>query len=310
MENEIIEVKQAEMLAAINRTEVDMQIATAKQYPRDLSQVLNKIATYAKRDKETAEDCFYVLRRKDKDGNDSLIEGLSVRMAEIIASAWGNLRIQTRIIGNDGRMITAQAMCHDLESNVAVCKEVSRSIVTKKGYTFSQDMQIVTGNAASSIAFRNAVLAVIPKAITKKIINDVKAVAMGQTIDLEESRRRVVAYYNKAGVNTDMLLRYLGVKAIEEIDQQMIFELRALRNAIEEGTTTVKETFIDPEKEAQAAAEAVKNATTAKDKAAAAIAAATAEAPLPATSAIEDAEVEEVDPETGEVKKAKKTTER
>lgn len=308
MDNEIIEVKQAEMLAAINRTEVDMQITTAKQYPRDLSQVLNKIATYAKMDKETAEDCFYVLRRKDKDGNDSLIEGLSVRMAEIIASAWGNLRIQTRIIGNDGRMITAQAMCHDLESNVAVCKEVSRSIVTKKGYTFSQDMQIVTGNAASSIAFRNAVLAVIPKAITKKIINDVKAVAMGQTIDLEQSRKNVIAYYNRAGVKTEQLLHYLGVKAIDEIDQQMIFELRALRNAIEEGTTTVKETFIDPEKEAAAAAEAVRKATTAKDKATAAMAAATGEAPLPTTPAVEDVEAEEVDPETEEVKKVKKTT--
>ena len=300
----IIEVKQAEMLAAINRTEVDMQIATAKQYPRDLTQVLNKIATYAKMDKETAEDCFYILRRKDKDGNDSIIEGLSVRMAEIIASAWGNLRIQTRIIGNDGRMITAQAMCHDLESNVAVCKEVSRSIVTKKGYSFSQDMQIVTGNAASSIAFRNAVLAVIPKAITKKIINDVKAVAMGQTIDLEQSRKNVIAYYNRAGVKTEQLLSYLGVKSIEGIDQQMIFELRALRNAIEEGTTTVKETFIDPEKEAQAAAEAVKKATTAKDKAAAAIAAATGEAPV---LNIEEVEAEEIDPETGEVKKIKKS---
>ena len=303
-ENQIIEVKQAEMLAAINRTEVDMQIATAKQYPRDLTQVLNKIATYAKMDKETAEDCFYILRRKDKAGNDSIIEGLSVRMAEIIASAWGNLRIQTRIIGNDGRMITAQAMCHDLESNVAVCKEVSRSIVTKKGYTFSQDMQIVTGNAASSIAFRNAVLAVIPKAITKKIINDVKAVAMGQTIDLEQSRKNVIAYYNRAGVKTEQLLSYLGVKSIEGIDQQMIFELRALRNAIEEGTTTVKETFIDPEKEAQAAAEAVKKATTAKDKAAAAIAAATGEAPV---LNIEEVEAEEIDPETGEVKKIKKS---
>ncbi len=303
MEQEIIEIKQAEVLQAINRAEVDIQIATAKQYPRDLTRVLNKIATYAKMDKETAEDCFYVLRRKDKDGNDSLIEGLSIRMAEIIASAWGNLRIQTRIVGNDGRMITAQAICHDLESNVAVSKEVSRSIVTKKGYTFSQDMQIVTGNAASSIAFRNAVLSVIPKAITKKIINEVKAVAMGQTIDIEESRRRVMAYYAKAGVKAEQLLRYLGVKTADEIDQQMIFELRALRNAIEEGTTSVKETFIDPEKEAQAAAEAVKNATTAKSKAEAAIAAATG-----ATPVIETLEVEEVDPTTGEVKTTKRTT--
>lgn len=301
MAQEIIEIKQAEVLQAINRAEVDIQISTAKQYPRDLNTVLNKIATYAKMDKETAEDCFYVLRRKDKDGNDSLIEGLSIRMAEIIASAWGNLRIQTRIVGNDGRMITAQAICHDLESNVAVSKEVSRSIMTKKGYTFSQDMQIVTGNAASSIAFRNAVLSVIPKAITKKIISEVKAVAMGQTIDIEESRRRVVAYYNKAGVKTEQLLNYLGVTSAEQIDQRMIFELRALRNAIEEGTTSVKETFIDPAKEAQAAAEAVKKATTAQGKAAAAFAAATGESP------IEDAIAEEVDPETGEVK-TKKTS--
>lgn len=279
MTTDIIEVKQAEMLAAINRTEVDVQITTAKQYPRDIAQVLNKIATYAKIDKETAEDCFYVLRRKDKNGNDSLIEGLSVRMAEIIASAWGNLRIQTRIIGNDGRMITAQAMCHDLESNVAVCKEVSRSIMTKNGYTFSQDMQIVTGNAASSIAFRNAVLAVIPKAITKKIINDVKAVALGQSIDLESSRKNVIAYYAKVGVNVNQILDYLDINSVEEIDQQMIFELRALRNAIEEGTTTVKETFVNPVEEAKKTAEAVKKATSSKGKVEAAITAATREAP-------------------------------
>lgn len=298
MTQEIIEIKQADMLQAINRAEVDIQIATAKAYPRDLTAVLNKISTYATMDKETAEDCFYVLRRQDKDGNDSIIEGLSVRMAEIIASAWGNLRIQTRIIGNDGRMITAQAMCHDLESNVAVCKEVPRRITTKSGRTYSEDMQIVTGNAASSIAFRNAVLAVIPKAVTKKIINEVKQVALGQSIDLEKSRQNVMTYYAKLGVKPEQILDYLGIKSVDEIDKQMIFELRALRNALEEGTTTVKETFIDPRKEAQAAAEAVKNATTAKGKAEAAMAAATGAVP---TSNIEDIEAEEVDPETGEI---------
>ena len=57
MGNEIIEVKQAEMLTAIDRAEVDIQIATAKQYPRDVNAVLNKIATYATMDRETAEDC-------------------------------------------------------------------------------------------------------------------------------------------------------------------------------------------------------------------------------------------------------------
>lgn len=289
MENEIIEVKQAEMLQAINRAEVDMQISTAKQYPRDLNAVLNKIATYATMDKETAEDCFYVLRRKDANGQDTVIEGLSVRMAEIIAGAWGNLRVQTRIIGNDGRMITAQAVCHDLETNFAVSKEVKRSIMTKKGYTYSQDMQVVTGNAAASIAFRNAVLTVIPKAVTKRIINEVKQVALGQSIDLETSRQNIIQYFAKLGVSQQQLFDYLGIKKLEEIDKQSVFELRATANAIKEGTTTVQETFVRPAVEAKKQAEGVAAAASAQAKATAAIAQATGEAPVG------------VDPETGEV---------
>ena len=227
MENDIIEIKQAEMLAGITRSEIDIQIATAKQYPRDLNTVLNKIATYATMDRETAEDCFYVLRRKDANGNDNTIEGLSIRMAEIIAGAWGNLRVQTRIIGNDGRKITAQAVCHDLETNYAVCKTVDRRITTKTGKTYSDDMQVVTGNAASSIAFRNAVLAVIPKAVTKRVINEVKKVALGQAIDVETSRKNCLANFAKAGVTEAMICQYLGIKTIADIDKERLFELRA-----------------------------------------------------------------------------------
>lgn len=290
MDNEIIEVKQAEMLQAINRAEVDIQIATAKQYPRDINASLNKIATYAMMDRETAEDCFYVLRRKDADGNPSVIEGLSVRMAEIIAGAWGNLRVQTRIIGNDGRMITAQAICHDLETNFAVSKEVKRRITTKSGKTYSEDMQVVTGNAAASIAFRNAVLAVIPKAITKRVINEVKQVALGQAIDVETARKNCLANFAKAGVNESMICQYLGIKSIAEIDKERLFELRATWNAIREGTTTVQETFIQPAIEAKAQAAAEKKSNSAQEKAAAAIAQATGEVPA------------NVDPETGEIK--------
>jgi hypothetical protein len=292
MDNEIIEVKQAEMLQAINRAEVDIQIATAKQYPRDINASLNKIATYAMMDKETAEDCFYVLRRQDANGNSSVIEGLSVRMAEIIAGAWGNLRVQTRIIGNDGRMITAQAICHDLETNFAVSKEVKRRITTKSGKTYSEDMQVVTGNAAASIAFRNAVLAVIPKAITKRVINEVKQVALGQAIDVETARKNCLANFAKAGVNESMICQYLGIKSIAEIDKERLFELRATWNAIREGTTTVQETFIQPAIEAKAQAAAEKKSNSAQEKAAAAIAQATGTVPA------------NVDPETGEIKEA------
>lgn len=290
---EIIEVKQAEMLQAINRSEVDMQIATAKQYPRDLPTVLNKIETYATMDTETAEDCFYALRRQGADGEAQAIEGLSVRMAEIIASAWGNLRVQTRIIGNDGRFITAQGVCHDLETNVAVSKEVKRRITTRAGRTFSDDMQVVTGNAAASIAFRNAVLAVVPKAVTKKVIASVKQVAMGKAIDLETSRQNAIANYAKAGVTEQMLFEYLGITKKEQIDKEMVFELKALWNAIKEGTTSVQETFVKPQQDKKAAAEAQKKAEEAKAKA--------TEAQKRSSSAKTATAPANVDPKTGEI---------
>lgn len=264
--SEIIQIQQAEMLQAINKSEVDMQIATAKQYPRDLSRVLNQIATYATMDVETASDCFYVLRRKGKDG-DSAIEGLSVRMAEIIAGAWGNLRVQTRIIGNDGKTITAQGVCHDLETNVAVSVEVKRRITDKYGNTYSEDMQVTTGNAASAIAFRNAVLKVVPKAVTKKVIADVKQVALGQAIDLETSRQNCLANFAKAGVTANMIFDLFEISKIEEIDRNILFELKGLWNAIKEGSTSIQEAFVKPVEERSQAVEAKRKAEEAKAKA-------------------------------------------
>ena len=270
--NEIINVSQSTMLEALNRSEVDMQIATAKAYPRNVQEALTKIETLAKMDKETAEDCFYVLRRNGSNGSQNVIEGLSVRMAEIIAGCWGNLRVQARIIGNDGKTITAQAVCHDLESNFAVSVEVKRRITGKNGQTFSEDMQVVTGNAACAIAFRNAVLKVVPKAITKNIISRVKEVALGQAIDLETSRQNIIQYFAKLGVNEQQLFGYLGISKIDEIDTEMVFELRATANAIKEGTTTVQETFIKPADEKEAAAKAKAKSEDAKKRADEAIA--------------------------------------
>ena len=265
--SEIIEIRQAEMLQAINRSEIDMQVATAKAYPRDIQVVLNKISTYAKMDRETAEECFYVLRRGSNTGSNNVIEGISVRLAEIIAGAWGNMRVQTRIIGNDGKTITAQGICHDLETNLAVSVEVKRRITDKNGKTYSEDMQVVTGNSASAIAFRNAVLKVVPKALTKKVIDEVKQVSLGNAIDLETSRQNMIAYFAKLGVSEQTLLEYLGVQKREQIDAEAVYQLRGTANAIKEGTTTVEETFTKPMEEKKQAEAAKKKAEENKARA-------------------------------------------
>lgn len=227
--------------AAQVRAEIDIQIATAKRYPRSVDAALTRILTIATLDEETAADCFYSMRRGEQ-----RIEGVSVRLAEIIAGAWGNLRAQTFIAANDGRAVTACAICHDLETNFAVSLSVQRGVLDRHGRPYSQDMQVVTGNAAMAIAFRNAVLKVVPKAVTGRVVQQIRDVAAGRVRNLTESRRAMLDYYAALGVAQPQVLAYLGVPRLDDVDARMVMELRGLANALKEGTATVEDTFPRP----------------------------------------------------------------
>lgn len=236
MENPII--VQTDALELLNRSEIDVQIATAKRYPRELGKVLNQIETLATLDPETAESCFYAVRRGDE-----MIEGVSVRFAEIIASAWGNMRVQTRIIGNDGRKVTAQCVCHDLETNLAISTTTERRITNRSGQTYSEDMQIITANAASAIAFRNAVLKVVPKAAIKRIIDSAKQVALGSEMDLETGRKNALANFKKTGVTELQVLSYFGISALADLDKEKLLELKSLWLALKEDRIRIGDVF-------------------------------------------------------------------
>lgn len=266
-ETNIITVSGAESLAALNRSEIDMQVATAKAYPRDIHRTLDKIVSIATLDQDTAADCFYSLSR-----GGSVIEGMSVRMAEIFAGSWGNLRAQARIVANDGRQITAQGVCYDVENNVAISVEVKRSIVNKYGTTYSEDMQVTTGNAACAIAFRNAVFKVIPQAVTKAAVEKIKKVALGQAQDLNKTRQGIIKWFGAAGVPQSDLLEWLGIGSVEEISQEVVFQLRGLYNAIQNNETDIEQSILTPLKEKRRAAVAEAEAKTGKDKVAKAMA--------------------------------------
>ncbi len=310
MEPEVQIINSSEALEALNRSDIDIQVQTAMRYPKhstpdQINFALVKAESFALVDSETAESCFYRLEREDKKtGQKSIIEGPSIRLAEIIANSWGNIRIATRIVGNDGKFITAQGACHDLESNVIQVVEVKRSICTSKGFTFSADMQVVTGNAAASIARRNAILAVIPQAIFKNLYAKIKTKAIGDVQNnLENRRAKMLKTYALAGVNSEMLCKHLGVQAVDDITAEMVVNLASLWNALRDGQTTIEETFKKPAAEAAAAQKVREKNAAAKDRIAASAAGARAKTSTAPAAAEEDLPPApgEIDPETGEV---------
>ncbi len=147
---------------ATTRAEIDISIATAKRYPRSIQKFKENVLTLATLDQETAESCFYSIRRQGK-----TIQGPSIRLAEIAVGAWGNIRAGARIVGEtaDGKFITSVGFCHDLENNVMVAMESRRRITKRNGEKYGDDMIGTTANAAAAIGFRNAVLKVVPKVV-------------------------------------------------------------------------------------------------------------------------------------------------
>ena len=271
METEVITVSGSDMLEAINRSEVDIQVATAHRFPRDIEKCRANILALAAMDDTIAYNCFYHLERNDKDGNKSVIEGPSIRLAEIIAASWKNLRIAARIIGNDGKTITAQGVCHDLETNVAYSVETKRSILTSKGYTYSQDMQVVVGNAAAAIALRNAICKVVPavlinsciKSIQQKALEHIKQQGVGS--QWTQWLGFMQGTYKLAEKD---ILDYLGRKDGSEVTAKDIQKLAGAYNAIKEGTTTVEEAFKKPKEQKSIAQQVEQQAAASKQRAA------------------------------------------
>lgn len=228
----------------IVRAEIDIQISTAKSYPRNMSTFVDRAIKLATLDQETAESCIYCLSRKNKDGEKSEIKGSSIRLAEIAASCWGNINAQSRVISNDGKIITAEGVAWDLESNVRMGSEVRRSIVTSTGKTYGIEMQAVTGNAACAIALRNAIFKIIPKALSDRIYHEAVKYAIGDQKTINHKRKNLFDRFNKIGVDKDKIFSFFNKNKIEEFDENDMEVLIGIGTSIKQGDLKIDDAFV------------------------------------------------------------------
>lgn len=241
METEVIEENEMEIiessvaLQALNSSEIDIQVTTAHKFPRSIKAFKHKALEQATIDEATAQSMFYALPRSGK-----LIEGPSVRLAEIVASSWGNLRAESQVISIDDKFITAMGTCMDLESNYAVRVQVKSRITTKNGKKYNDDMIQVAGMAACSKAYRNAVFKVVPIAHVNSILEAAKKTAIGTEKTLSQRRDLAIDWFKKNGAEEKQVLNMLGRNGVEEITLDDLATLRGVITAIKDGDTTLK----------------------------------------------------------------------
>lgn len=234
------------VLSAMSRAEIDSQITTARAYPRSIKRFMNEALQMVTLTEAIADSCIYAVPRKEK-GQTKMIEGPSARFAEVVAHSWGNCRAGARVVAEEQDFVVAQGVFHDLEKNTVITYEVKRSIKGKYG-RFTNDMIGVTGNAACSIALRNAVLKGVPKSFWLNLYEEARRTAIGDAKTLANKRSDMLAYFQKLGVNDAMILDKLGKKGIEDIGLDELAQLKGLATAIKEGDTTIEQVF-NPEAE-------------------------------------------------------------
>ena len=257
-------------LDTIERANVDSQIATAKQYPRDLRRAINNSIAMATLDVPTAQSCGYALPRGGKP-----ITGPSVHLAKLIVSNYGNIRAEVKVVQITDKQVISRGTCWDLENNVATAFEVRRSIVGRSGQRFSDDMITVTGNAANAIAYRNAVFSVIPKAITDKVYQAAQRTITGDLSDEDKiiaRRKKCIDFFkDEFGISEQEVVMLCGKQTVNQIKANEIALLLGITQSLTDGDTTVDDLMKPYRKEetkntiAAAAAEAAKNAAAKKE---------------------------------------------
>lgn len=240
----ITELPATSLTVALSRAEIDSQIATAKNFPRvPATKASGEIYALATIDDETAEANVYALPRGGKP-----IRGPSIRFAEIVAQVWGNNRHDARIshINRVDKYVEADAYFVDLERNTITMMHARRRIFDSKGRIFTDDMILVTGQAAMAIARREAILKGVPQMVWRrgyeeslKIVRE--SDAGGKT--LIERRDQAIKHFAQYGKTAADILEALGVERFEDIGVDELATLKQMASALKGGDASLEELF-------------------------------------------------------------------
>lgn len=246
-----VQVIEGGALEAITRAEIDMGVATAQRYPRNIQKFGVQLLALATMNVDVAEKMYYRLPRTESvqdpktkkwEKVEKIIEGPSVRLAEGIQAYYGNIATASRVISMGQKSLTAQGGAHDLESNSRRVTEVVKSIVSKQGKRFPEHLVVTLANAAQQTAWRNAVLRVVPQVLYMPAYEAARNLVKNQSGAALVARwPAVVKYFGKKGLREDQLLALLGIEQPEQLTGDLYGELVGWKNGLDQDEMSVEE---------------------------------------------------------------------
>ena len=229
---------------AANREAQEVQAAVfmAKRFPRDENAALSRISQTCQR-RGLAEKAIYTYPKGGQN-----VTGPSIRLAETIAQAWGNLQCGVVELEQAEGESKCMAYCWDIETNFRDTKifTVSHSIKTKNGTKVLTDPREIYEHVANQGARRKraCILTVIPKDVTDSAIEACqKTLASGYKEPLLDRLRKMVnVFQNEFSVPLESIEKYMGYKLDSFTEMDMV-TLRGVYTAMKEGNSKREDYF-------------------------------------------------------------------
>lgn len=238
-------------LAAKAQAQVQARYIMALQSPRNPDRARDRLLAEASRP-AFAERAVYRVPRGGK-----TISGPSIRMAEAILQAWGNVHTQSAIIYEDSEKMIVAVTATDLETNITHEDEVVvRKVVERKhvkdGQTVlgerensygdrvflvaaTDDELFMKSNAAKSKSIRTAGLRLVPRYFIDELIARCEETMQAETAkSLPSVRAKMVGWFGELGVSKTELGKFLGYSPDQATVEDMA-RLRGLGTAIKDG---------------------------------------------------------------------------
>lgn len=211
-------------------SEVLGAIYAAKRFPRDEYKSFQKVITACQRI-SLANAATYMYPRGGQN-----VTGPSIRLAEVLAQAWGNLDYGIRELEQHEGFSEMQAYCWDLETNLQrkINFTVKHERHTRQGsYELSdpRDIYEMTANQGAR-RMRACILALIPADVTEKAVAMCKqTIAKGAGEPLEDLIKKMIIVYKQFGVTQDMIEQKLG-HPLSEMSPEEYADYRSICNTI------------------------------------------------------------------------------
>ena len=220
--------------------EVQSAVVMAKKFPRDQKQAYDRIILACQRP-SLAESAIYSYARGGTD-----ITGPSIRLAEAIAQAWGNIQFGIRELEQRHGESTVEAYAWDIESNTRQVKafQVSHKRHTKKGtYDLTDPRDIyetVANNGARRL--RACILGLIPGDIVDAAVEQCESTLTAKADTSLEAMKKLVEAFKTFAVTKEQIEKRIQ-RTLDAITPAQVVGMRKIYNSLRDGMSSISDWF-------------------------------------------------------------------